>query len=106
MDKMDCEKIKEIIPAYIKHTALEEDAEKVEEHLCICHDCRQSLSQCIDKTPPSKVSGGSIPMDKPFAPSKEKKSIAQEEKISLWEYIVLSTGIIILGIIIYLFLKR
>ena len=46
---MECEKIKEIIPKYFKHTVSEEEIQLVEEHLCICHDCRTILGELMDK---------------------------------------------------------
>jgi len=46
---MDCEEVKKIIPRYFQHTASEEEIKKVEEHLCICHDCRTTLGELMDK---------------------------------------------------------
>ena len=46
---MDCNKIKEVIPRYFNHTASEEEIKTVEEHLCICHDCRTALGELMDK---------------------------------------------------------
>jgi len=46
---MDCEGIKKIIPAYIKHTAPKEEQAAVEEHLCVCNDCRKFLGQLMDE---------------------------------------------------------
>jgi len=46
---MDCNKVKEIIPKYFNHTASEEEIKAVEEHLCICHECRTALGELMDK---------------------------------------------------------
>jgi len=46
---MNCEEIKTIIPAYIKHTATEDEILKVEEHLCVCNECREFLGQTMDR---------------------------------------------------------
>ncbi|MDD3297214.1 MAG: zf-HC2 domain-containing protein [Candidatus Omnitrophica bacterium] len=46
---MECEEIKRIIPRYFQHTATEEEIRQVEEHLCICHDCRATLGELMDK---------------------------------------------------------
>ena len=46
---MECEEIKKIIPRYFQHTASEEEIKKVEEHLCVCHDCRTTLGELMDK---------------------------------------------------------
>ena len=46
---MECEEIKGVIPKYFNHTASEEEIKLVEEHLCVCHDCRASLGALMDK---------------------------------------------------------
>ena len=46
---MECEEIKKIIPGYFKHTATEEEVKQVEEHLCICHECRTALGELMDE---------------------------------------------------------
>lgn len=46
---MDCEGIKNLMPDYIRHTASPEDTTKVEEHLCICNNCRETLAKIMDK---------------------------------------------------------
>ncbi|MCF7907713.1 MAG: zf-HC2 domain-containing protein [Candidatus Omnitrophica bacterium] len=46
---MDCEEIKIIIPKYFNHTANEDEIKNVEEHLCVCHDCRSTLGELMDK---------------------------------------------------------
>ncbi|MBP7088348.1 MAG: zf-HC2 domain-containing protein [Candidatus Omnitrophica bacterium] len=53
---MDCEEIKRIIPRYFQHTASEEEIKKVEEHLCVCHDCRTTLGELMDKLSESEPS--------------------------------------------------
>jgi hypothetical protein len=51
---MDCDKIKELIPAYFNHKASEEEVKMVEEHLCICHQCRTLLGQLMDSDAPDE----------------------------------------------------
>lgn len=46
---MECEKIKKIIPKYFQHVVSEEEIQLVEEHLCVCHDCRTILGKLMDK---------------------------------------------------------
>lgn len=46
---MSCEEIKKLLTKYVQHTADEEEIKKVEEHLCVCHDCRTSLGSLMDK---------------------------------------------------------
>lgn len=48
---MECEDIKVIIPAYVAHTASSEEAAAVEEHLCVCNECRQHLTLVMDSAP-------------------------------------------------------
>ncbi|MBU2044502.1 MAG: zf-HC2 domain-containing protein [Candidatus Omnitrophica bacterium] len=46
---MDCQEIKGVIPKYFNHTATDEEIKLVEEHLCVCHDCRSTLGELMDK---------------------------------------------------------
>lgn len=95
---MNCEEVKAIIPGYINHTASEAQIDAIEEHLCVCNDCRQFLGHAIDK---------------PHIPVKEKVETAQTEApiatkkqgIGIWEYIVLGIGFAVLVFFIYLFFK-
>ena len=47
---MDCEAIKSIIPRYFQHNATDDEVKQVEEHLCVCHDCRTALGELMDET--------------------------------------------------------
>jgi hypothetical protein len=95
---MTCEEIKKLLTKYVQHTADEEEIKKVEEHLCVCHDCRSSLGKIMDKLDESdkedKPKDGEkeeekdddfeiISSDEPFPPNLEegKTSEAKEEKI-------------------------
>jgi len=46
---MECGKVRQIIPKYFQHVASEEEIQTVEEHLCVCHDCRTALGELMDK---------------------------------------------------------
>jgi len=46
---MDCKDIKKIIPGYIVHSSTEDEIQKVEEHLCVCQECRDYLADLLDK---------------------------------------------------------
>ena len=46
---MKCEEIKKIIPKYFQHTASEQETKEVEEHLCVCSNCRADLSNLMDR---------------------------------------------------------
>src|SRR4030042_2922387 len=54
---MDCGEIKKIIPRYYNHTANEEEIKKVEEHLCVCHECRQLLGELMDQVAEANEAG-------------------------------------------------
>ncbi len=66
---MECEKIKKLIPKYFQHTVSEEEIQLVEEHLCICHDCRTVLGELMDK-----VEGTSSQ-----APEKAEEPLSEEK---------------------------
>ena len=68
---MDCEEIKKIIPRYFQHSATEEEIKKVEEHLCVCHDCRTTLGELMDKL--------SSPADSD-APAQEQESLPSSQE--------------------------
>ncbi|MFH1519530.1 MAG: zf-HC2 domain-containing protein [Candidatus Omnitrophota bacterium] len=67
---MECQEIKEIIPKYFRHTASEKEIQQVEEHLCVCHDCRTVLGELMDQAeeaPPAAL-------DKTAEPALEEKA--------------------------------
>jgi len=80
MLSMDCEQVKKVIPGYFQHTASDEEIQAVEEHLCVCHDCRVVLSELMD-TPKeeSAPSSESTPQEKPEHVSEENLEAAMEE---------------------------
>jgi len=91
---MDCEEIKTIIPSYIKHAATDQDISKVEEHLCICDNCRQHLTQLMNK--PSAIA----------APQQETlPEIPIKNDSGLLEYIMLGVGVIVLLFVVSLLMK-
>ncbi|MFH1875407.1 MAG: zf-HC2 domain-containing protein [Candidatus Omnitrophota bacterium] len=102
---MNCEEVKAIIPAYINHSASEKDIGSVEEHLCICNDCRQFLSQTIDKQPhyPPPKETPVVAHESPVEEETPKATTAS--KIGVWEYTILGVGVLVLGFFIYLFIK-
>ncbi|MFA7677676.1 MAG: zf-HC2 domain-containing protein [Candidatus Omnitrophota bacterium] len=69
---MECEEIKRIIPRYFQHTATEDEIRQVEEHLCICHDCRATLGELMDKLteePQSNKADSAEVSKEPLTPS-------------------------------------
>jgi predicted anti-sigma-YlaC factor YlaD len=95
---MLCEEIKEIIPGYISHNLPEAQITEIEEHLCVCNDCRRFLGQLMDKP------NSALEKIKPQA----QEEIAQEstaKRLLPFEYIILAVGAIVLIFFIYLLFK-
>jgi len=89
---MDCKKIKSIIPRYVNHSATEEEISVVEEHLCVCHECRQYLSDFFDKDDNS-LKTKRISVKKDFV------------KMDIFNIFVVVVGIIVGFLSIWLFVK-
>ena len=86
---MDCEAVKKIIPAYIDRFASDDEVGRVEEHLCVCPECRAYLSRCMDNPP--NIAAKKVEKDYP--------------QIEPWDYVILGIGIIVLGFFLYLLIK-
>ncbi len=69
---MECEDIKKIIPKYFQHTANEEEIQSVEEHLCVCHDCRTILGELMDKAAEASELAAVPSQDQPESSSEDK----------------------------------
>lgn len=95
---MICEEIKDIIPKYVKHDMQEPEITQVEEHLCVCNECRLFLSQFMDK--PALA----FEKQKP-ATHDEISPIEPTKKTLPLEYIILGIGSIVLLFFIYLLIK-
>lgn len=89
---MGCDEIKQIIPAYVNHTATENQISTVEEHLCVCNDCREYLTKYMDKP--------NIPI-----PQKKTAPTPSSKTMGLFDYLVIGIGIVILFVFIYLLMK-
>ena len=98
---MDCRKIKSIIPKYINHSATEEEINMVEEHLCVCQECRQYLSSLFDKddTASDKIDRNSV-SEEPV-----KMPVKIPVKIDVFSMLVVAVGIIVVFVSIWLFIK-
>ncbi|MCM8786554.1 MAG: zf-HC2 domain-containing protein [Candidatus Omnitrophica bacterium] len=92
---MDCSEVRKIIPEYVNHTITEDRTTEVEEHLCICNDCRQFLNNFIDN--PSKS-----PTSKPTSCSEP----ASKKVFSFFDYIILAIGLGVFLFFIYLILRK
>jgi hypothetical protein len=75
---MDCEEVKRIIPSYFQHSASEEEIKKVEEHLCVCHDCRTTLGHLMDNLTDTKEEAAKEPPLEP-KPQENKPEVSSEE---------------------------
>ena len=94
---MKCDVIKEIIPAYIDHSASQEEMKIVEEHLCVCNECREFLSRCMDVVKP-------IVEPKP----QEEKPVAKipVKSDDMFNYIIVGVAVIVLIFFIILAVKK
>ncbi|MEI8350589.1 MAG: zf-HC2 domain-containing protein [Candidatus Omnitrophota bacterium] len=103
---MLCDEIKEIIPAYIKHTAAEDKIREVEEHLCVCNECREFLGQLMDKPAAIPVQQ-KVPAEQPIelTPVPTLKEIPPGNAPFPWEYWVLGLSVIILIFFVFLLMK-
>jgi len=90
---MDCKKIKGIIPKYVNHSATEDEISAVEEHLCVCHECRQYLSNLFDRNDSGNVDTGHIT---------DKEHLRKTDIINISTIII---GIITVLISVWLFIK-
>ena len=102
---MNCEETKATIPSYINHTASETEVGSIEEHLCICNDCRQFLSQVIDNKPPLRATAVKEKIDTTQQAQDQVPVAIKKQGIGIWEYIVLGIGVAVLFFFIYLFFK-
>ncbi|MFA5272392.1 MAG: zf-HC2 domain-containing protein [Candidatus Omnitrophota bacterium] len=91
---MNCDEIKTIIPAYIKHTATEDEILKVEEHLCVCNDCREFLGQTMDRPNTNEEKNETLP------------EIPVQNGSNFLEYVMVAIGIAILLFFLFLLFKR
>jgi len=83
---MECEEIKKIIPKYFQHTASDEEIQSVEEHLCVCHDCRTVLGELMDKASEASETVEISSPDQAEIPSENKIQEEIKEKKEDMEY--------------------
>jgi predicted anti-sigma-YlaC factor YlaD len=102
---MSCEEIKNIIPGDINHSISAEDTRVIEEHLCVCHSCRQFLSQLMEED-----EAYIKPKTKKEEDFGTKKTAVRNEKVGLkigsLEYVILGLGTGIVIFLVYFFLKK
>lgn len=95
---MICTEIKDIIPKYVKHDLAEAEITQVEEHLCVCNECRLFLSQFMDKPVLASEKQKPETFEETLPPIPIKKALPLE-------YIVLGIGSVVLLFFIYLLVK-
>jgi len=86
---MDCEKIRENFSGYINHSIPQNLAQIIEEHLCICEDCRNKLNQLLNEEIDYQ------------APSSHYK----KDTYNLVTYLILGIGIILVIYLVFLLVK-
>lgn len=113
---VNCDEIKSLIPGYIKHSVEEEDAKKIEEHLCVCEQCRKHLAVYMDKIEHHEKSAEKEIQSGPAISQETNSSreevsqnnsqiISKHKKALPLEYIILGIGILVLIVLISLILK-
>jgi len=116
---MDCREAKEIIPAYLANAATAAEVGQIESHLAVCQDCRAHLGKMIDEPVDVVVAKPSaraaspqpapVPMPTPEvkAPVKEKmKAKNSDNQLTPLDYGALIVGILVLGFLLSLFIKK
>lgn len=112
MALMECDSIKAIAPGYINHSATETEISAVEEHLCVCNECRQFLSQLMDKPhePPKPKPSAAIQTRQEDINDAAAQAIREETKptssFGILEYAILGISIIVCLFFIFLLLKK
>jgi len=96
-----CEEIKKIIPGYVKHTLSAEENGSVEEHLCVCDDCRKYVNDLLDiaetdKDKPQEAVRVALP---PVQEDEQTPTVTQPKR----SLDIVTIGTIILAIAIVVF---
>lgn len=124
---MDCAEVRGLLQAYITHTAGEEEVKAVEEHLCVCNECRVYLGECMDKRsypkeekkpepepklepqpelePEPQPELQPEPQAEPEIKIEDLQPVSPGKSIGLLEYISIAVGVIVLGVLALLFFK-
>lgn len=99
LNRMDCEKVKNIALDYVNHRLSEDLVTSTEEHLCICEECRNYLGTILNKEDVPPKSGATEVVQKNGEVKPRKKS---HHFIS---YFILGIAFILVLFLIHLFLK-
>lgn len=97
---MECKRIKEIIPQYVGHDASGQDIQLVEEHLCICQDCRDYLGGLLDRGETHHKN--SLAKPSPEVEYHYKWDILRWDMLT---YIIVGLGFMVVGFLFLLFIK-
>jgi len=100
---MECSEVKKIAFSYIQHKLSSELTEKIEEHLCVCQDCRKYIGDILENTKEElsdRVSQDRVEEEKEFKKEIEKEG--KKDKILSW--IIVGIAISISLFLFYLLL--
>ena len=99
----NCESVKELLGSYVAHTLTEEETSNVEEHLCVCDDCRKILNVSLDKEPVASSKGAEEEPNLYFDPKEApRKSV---RKIDIFPYLTIFIAVALLATLLWLILK-
>ena len=99
---MDCQEVKNTAFDYLQHNLSEERVTQIEEHLCICAQCRSYLSNILD----NKVeSPQNIIQSTEVSPKLKPNQKINSRQQTLLQYIVLGVAGLIVLFLIFLVLK-
>ncbi|OQX79165.1 MAG: hypothetical protein B6D56_07690 [Candidatus Omnitrophica bacterium 4484_70.1] len=91
---MECSEVKKIAFSYIQHKLPSELTEKIEEHLCVCQDCRKYIGDILENTNEEfsdRTSQDDVGEGKEF--KKETGEEGKKDKILSWIIVGIATSI-------------
>ncbi len=101
---MECPELRKDFPFYVRHQLSEEKVQILEEHLCVCQECRDFLSNLLDHKEllneplPQQPAPQEITAAKPEAPSGSPMS-------SAFSYILIAAAVLMILALGFLMLQ-
>jgi predicted anti-sigma-YlaC factor YlaD len=89
---MDCQHLREVAFDYVNHKLSDEIVQSIEEHLCVCEDCRTYLGTILDKENLAQ------------AQDLEVQQLPKKVPI-IFIHIILGISLSLIAFLIYLYLK-
>ena len=88
---MDCNDVKKVLHNYVLHIAPEDEMRQVEEHLCVCEECRRRLNSYMEESEdaPERV-----------------EAIVPKKDNGMFEFALVGVGLMTFIYCLFLFLQR